>query len=124
MSFLMDIIKEKNEVDAHKGKGNDTMNTKFYTFRQNNVKGIWQQTQNIDKFVTIEASDFNEAKNIFLAIIDNDAKIAKANKQYFPMFCECCGSRWTIDENYVDITLNINYFLSGGSNHVMHFLGQ
>ena len=70
------------------------MKTKFYTFNQNNSGGIFDTSNNLDKYVIIEATDYKQAN-----------AIAEDKGIYFNgcdqgLDCDCCGDRWyEVDES-------------------------
>ena len=70
-----------------------TINTKFFTFRQNNSVGYFIINDYVARFVIIEARDANEA-------ISKAIKITKNYSQS----CPCCGKRWNLRVNDNDGT--------------------
>lgn len=62
--------------------------TKFFTFNQNNSGGYYIQNDDVDAFVIIEALD---AENV----IDKSYDIFENYQEY----CSCCGRRWS---DYID----------------------
>lgn len=55
----------------------------FYTFHQNNVRGLWQQSSHITRFMVVEADSAKEAWDILMDIPGLEQR-----------YCECCGDSW------------------------------
>ena len=60
-----------------------TVNTKFYTFRQNNSGGYFIINDYVAEYLIIEASSPHEAIIKMKDITEN-----------YSEFCACCGHRW------------------------------
>jgi hypothetical protein len=74
--------------------GQRVINTKFYTFRQNNSGGSFRRDDSVNHYVIIEATSAEHA-NI----------IAEEKGIYFNGVeegydCSCCGDRWERVEEY------------------------
>ncbi len=69
------------------------INTKFYTFNQNNSGGYFIVSDNygVCEFVIIEAATFYDAYSKLESIGDNVSNMFN--------YCTCCGERWS---NYGD----------------------
>jgi hypothetical protein len=65
-----------------------TVNTKFYTFRQNNSGGYDIINDDVAKYLIIEATSATEAINSMYQVTKN-----------YSEYCSCCGERWS---SYLD----------------------
>jgi len=66
-----------------------TINTKFFTFSQNNSGGSFYRNDMVREFVVVEAQNAKEANSKFDEISYN-----------YSDSCPCCGSRWyEVDED-------------------------
>jgi len=69
-----------------------TVETKFYTYNQNNSGGYFIQNDDVRAFVVIEAQNPKEA----------DLKAAEIFDGY-DEYCDCCGKRWYFkDDSFFD----------------------
>jgi hypothetical protein len=59
----------------------------FYTFRQNNVRGLWHPK--LPRYLVIEAINAEKAN-----------RIAEDYGLDFDDFCPCCGHRWKHTTDY------------------------
>lgn len=55
---------------------------KWFTFRQNNSGGYFEEDDNVCEIVSIQAETANDAVRFAKRIMNNDN------------YCECCGERW------------------------------
>ena len=70
------------------------INTKFYTFSQNNSGGYFVENDKygVCEYVIVEAQNADEANSIFENIGDEVPGFHK--------YCSCCGERWhDVDEH-------------------------
>lgn len=60
-----------------------TINTKFFTFSQNNSGGYFIINDDVAAYLIIEAQNADEAKNKMYNITEG-----------YSEYCNCCGQRW------------------------------
>jgi hypothetical protein len=61
-----------------------TINTKFYTFNQNNSGGYFIENDVVAHYLIVEASNAKEAVEKMQDITTN-----------YSEYCSCCGERWS-----------------------------
>lgn len=92
---------------------------KFYTYRQNNSGGIFDQDENVDVVVVIEAESFAEANFT-----------AQSIGIYFDgcekgFDCDCCGDRWSDHWDEDDATDRPELYgdpIEEQTNWIVHYL--
>lgn len=60
-----------------------TVETKFYTVRQNNSEGYYIKNDDVAEYVIVEAIDLPHALSRLNVILKN-----------YRSYCPCCGERW------------------------------
>lgn len=68
----------------------------FVTLSQNNSDGYFinDEDNGVCEYIIIEADNYNEFKNKL-------NKIASKVDNFYN-YCDCCGKRWSIDEEYIE----------------------
>lgn len=60
------------------------MSKKFYTIVQNNSGGYFIKNDNVDYYVSVQASSVEEAEKLLQGIVGDHSE-----------YCDCCGTRWS-----------------------------
>lgn len=90
----------------------------FYTFMQNNVRGEWQESSHIARWMIIEADSANEAWDTLMDIPYLEYR-----------YCDCCGDSWYLpdDEDGTDTPMINGLVIAASSilpqNYLKHLDG-